>query len=113
MDVHCGTGTHLGEAVYEVGGFVVHFFSETKVRRLTRGFDLIALEHAEEGRLPRDLYLVTLRQDPDRPPPLPPTETAAVPVSEGEIQSRVLCDRVEGGADGEQKKNATRPPGST
>ena len=63
-DKHYRAGTHLGEDVYEVGGFVVHFFSEAKIRRMARGYDVVAVNRVEEGSLPRDLYLVTLRQNP-------------------------------------------------
>ncbi|HSH69120.1 MAG TPA: class I SAM-dependent methyltransferase [Deferrisomatales bacterium] len=73
-DKHYRAGTHLGEDVYEVGEFVVHFFSEAKIRRLARGYRVLAIDRMEEGRLPRDLYGVTLRQDPDTVPLQPPEE---------------------------------------
>ncbi len=61
-DKHFGAGTHLGEDLYDVGGFVVHFFSDEKIRRLARGYEILAVDRVEEGTLPRDLYLVTLRR---------------------------------------------------
>ncbi len=67
-DKHFRAGTHLGEDIYEVGGFVVHFFTEKKVRRLARGYEVAAIDRLEEGSLPRDLYVVTLRR---RPGPMP------------------------------------------
>ncbi|MDF1554852.1 MAG: class I SAM-dependent methyltransferase [Deferrisomatales bacterium] len=76
-DVHYGAGPHLGEDVYEVGGFVVHFFTEAKIRRLARGYEVLAIERTQEGSLPRDLYLVTLRQDPSVIP-LPVPEEACM-----------------------------------
>jgi cyclopropane fatty-acyl-phospholipid synthase-like methyltransferase len=33
-DPHYGTGIHRGEDMYEVGGFIVHFFSQAKVAQL-------------------------------------------------------------------------------
>lgn len=62
-DKHFGAGTHLGEDLYEVGGFVVHFFRDAKIRRLARGYEVLAVDRIEEGSLPRDLYLVTLRRN--------------------------------------------------
>jgi SAM-dependent methyltransferase len=62
FDKHYRSGTHLGEDLYEIGGFVVHFFSEEKIKMLARGYDLLKIERLEEGRLPRDLFAVTLRK---------------------------------------------------
>jgi len=64
-DKHYGTGVHMKEDLYELGGFIIHFFSEEKIRRLARGYDLLQLDRIEEGSLPRDLYVVSLRKDPD------------------------------------------------
>lgn len=61
-DPHYRQGAHLGEELYEIGGFVVHFFTDAKIRRLARGFDLLAVERLQEGSLPRDLYAVSLRR---------------------------------------------------
>lgn len=62
FDKHYRAGTHLREDLYEVGGFVVHFFSEERIRRLARGYEVLAIDRAAEGSLPRDLYLVALRR---------------------------------------------------
>ena len=61
-DGHYGTGIHRGEDMYEVGGFIVHFFSSDKVQRLAAGYEIVSVERFEEGGLPRKLYRVTLRK---------------------------------------------------
>ncbi len=61
-DPHYGTGTHLSEDMYEVGGFIVHFFSMRKVERLAKGYELVSVDEFEEGDLPRKLFRVTLRR---------------------------------------------------
>jgi hypothetical protein len=48
--------------MWEVGGFVVHFFSREKVDHLAKRYDMIGVEEFEEGDLPRKLFLVTLRK---------------------------------------------------
>jgi hypothetical protein len=48
--------------MYELDGFVVHFFRRDLVERLAEGFDLIEIEEFEEGALPRRLFRVTLRK---------------------------------------------------
>lgn len=55
-------GTHRGEDMYEVGGFIVHFFSREKVEHLAKGYEILSVEEFEEGRLPRKLFRVTLRK---------------------------------------------------
>ena len=55
-------GIHRGEDMYEVGGFIVHFFSREKVERLAEGFEILRIDEFEEGELPRKLFLVTLRK---------------------------------------------------
>ena len=62
QDAHYGTGIHRGEDMYEVGGFIVHFFDEAKVKQVASGYVLEAIERFDEGGLPRKLYLVTLRK---------------------------------------------------
>jgi SAM-dependent methyltransferase len=62
-DVHYGTGIHRGEDMYEVGGFIVHFFSREKVEHLARGYQLISIDQFDEGSLPRKLFCVTLRKE--------------------------------------------------
>lgn len=61
-DVHYRTGIHRNEDLWEVGGFVVHFFSRGKVEHLAKGYDIINIEEFEEGDLPRKLFLVILRR---------------------------------------------------
>jgi SAM-dependent methyltransferase len=55
-------GIHRGENLYENDGFIVHFFSEEKVREITNGFDVINIEKFEEGMFPRKLFRVTLKK---------------------------------------------------
>ena len=62
-DSHFGSGTHRGEDMYEVGGFVVHFFSKEKVYHLAKGYVVLDIEEFEEGHLPRKLFHVTLRKE--------------------------------------------------
>ena len=62
QDAHYRTGTHRGEDMYEVGGFIVHFFDRAKVEAVSRGFSIVSVEEFEEGGLPRKLYLVAARK---------------------------------------------------
>jgi len=62
QDAHYGTGIHRGEDMYEVGGFIVHFFDRAKVEAVSRNFDIVSIKDFEEGGLPRKLFLVTLRK---------------------------------------------------
>ncbi len=66
-DAHYGTGIHRGEDLYEVGGFIVHFFSEEKVRQLARGCEIVSIDEFEEGGLPRKLFRVTMRKRTGEP----------------------------------------------
>jgi len=61
-DPQYGTGIHRGEDLYEVGGFIVHFFSRDKVSQLARGYELLEVAEFEEGPLPRKLFRVTMRK---------------------------------------------------
>jgi len=61
-DAHYGTGIHRGEDMYEVGEFIVHFFSREKVEHLAKGYEIISVDEFEEGDLPRKLFRVTLRK---------------------------------------------------
>ncbi len=61
-DPHYGKGIRRGEDLYEMGGFVVHFLSREKVRRLASGYDPVSVDEFEEGELPRRLFRVTLRK---------------------------------------------------
>ena len=51
-------GIHRGEDLYEKDGFIVHFFSEKKVKSLLKGFKNISIDPFEEGSFPRKLFLV-------------------------------------------------------
>lgn len=63
FDQHYRPGLHRSEDIYEVpGGFVVHFFSEEKVRDLSKGFELLEIRRMQEGGLPRELFAVFLRK---------------------------------------------------
>ena len=55
-------GTHIGEDLYENDGFIVHFFSEEKVKKITDGFNIIDIEKFEEGKFPRKLFRVILKK---------------------------------------------------
>ena len=61
-DPDYGKGIHRGEDMYEVGGFIVHFFSREKVEHLAKGYEIVEIDEFEEGRLPRKLFRVTLRK---------------------------------------------------
>jgi len=61
-DPDYGQGQHRGEQLYELDGFVVHFFDRALVERLANEFEIVAIDEFEEGRLPRRLYRVTLRK---------------------------------------------------
>jgi SAM-dependent methyltransferase len=61
-DPHHGTGVAHGDAMFEHGGFIVHFFDRPLVDRLAAGFLLLELVEFEEGELPRRLWRVTLRR---------------------------------------------------
>ena len=51
-------GIHRGENMYEIDGFIIHFFNKEKVISLTEGFKNINIESFEEGSFPRKLYFV-------------------------------------------------------
>ena len=55
-------GTHIGEDLYENDGFIVHFFSEEKVRQIADGFNVCNIENFEEGKFPRKLFRVILKK---------------------------------------------------
>lgn len=63
FDKHYRAGLHRSEDMYEVvGGFVVHFFSEEKVRSLSEGYDIQEIRRMQEGGLPRELFAVALKK---------------------------------------------------
>ncbi len=61
-DPHFRTGIHQGEEIYEIGGFVLHFFDKEKVEHLAKGFEIVSIDEFEEGGLPKRLFRVTLRK---------------------------------------------------
>lgn len=62
QDPDYGKGVPRGDDLYEAGGFIVHYFSREKVAHLARGYELLAIDEFEEGKLPRKLFRVTLRK---------------------------------------------------
>ena len=56
-------GIHIGEDLYENGGFIVHFFSIEKVRQVADGFNIINIEKFEEGKFPRKLFRIILKKN--------------------------------------------------
>jgi len=67
VDPDYGRGTSLGGDLYELDGFVVHFFARDLVERIAAGsaatsFELLDVEEFEEGVLPRRLIRVTMRR---------------------------------------------------
>ena len=51
-------GVHRGEDMYEMNGFIVHYFSENEVKKLLDGFINLNIENFNEGNFPRKLFLV-------------------------------------------------------
>lgn len=68
FDKHYRAGTHLREDIFAIGGFVVHFFTEQKIRQLAKGYELLQINRIEEGSLPRDLFCVTMKKEPVEAP---------------------------------------------
>ncbi len=58
MDGDFKKGKHRGEDMYEMNGFIVHYFSENKIKNLLDGFTNISIENFDEGSFPRKLSLV-------------------------------------------------------
>jgi SAM-dependent methyltransferase len=61
-DKHYRTGIGRGEDMYEVDGFIVHFFSKKQVEHLAKGYEILGIEEFEEGELLRRLFMVRLRK---------------------------------------------------
>ncbi len=69
-DPHFRKGVHRGEDMWQSpAGFVVHFFTEEKVRRLARGYDIVHIREFDDPSPPftKKLYEVLLRK-PLTPP---------------------------------------------
>jgi SAM-dependent methyltransferase len=61
-DPDYGSGAHHGDGLYELGGFIVHFFDRGMVQRCAEGYHIVAVEQFEEGALPRRLWRITLQR---------------------------------------------------
>jgi SAM-dependent methyltransferase len=64
-DPHFGKGKHMGEDMWQNPmGFVVHFFSEEKIRRMAFGADVVLIKEFEDTSPPftKKLYEVVLRK---------------------------------------------------
>jgi SAM-dependent methyltransferase len=61
-DPHYGKGAQHGEDIYEMNGFIVHYFSRKKIDDLAKGYVVVNVEECEESRLPKKLFRVTLRK---------------------------------------------------
>ena len=55
-------GIHISEDLYENDGFIVHFFSEEKVKNIVDGFNVVNIENFDEGVFPRKLFRVILKK---------------------------------------------------
>ena len=55
-------GIHISEDLYENDGFIVHFFSEEKIKKITDGFSFKNIESFEEGTFPRKLFRIILKK---------------------------------------------------
>ena len=51
-------GTHIEEDLYEMNGFIVHFFSDEKIKKLLNGYKNLNIIKFEEGNFPRRLSMV-------------------------------------------------------
>ena len=67
-DPHFGAGVDRGDDMFEMGGFIVHFFDRALVQRLAGGFELLEVAEFEEAALPRRLYRVTMRKPSEGAP---------------------------------------------
>ncbi|MEG6585711.1 class I SAM-dependent methyltransferase [Dendrosporobacter sp. 1207_IL3150] len=61
-DKNFGMGTHKGEDLYEVNGFIIHFFNEDKIKHLAKGYDILNIYNLQEGELPTELYSVLMKK---------------------------------------------------
>ena len=51
-------GLHIGENLYEMNGFIVHFFSDEKIKKLLNGYKNLDIIKFDEGNFPRRLSMV-------------------------------------------------------
>jgi SAM-dependent methyltransferase len=61
-DSHFRAGIDHGDGMFEMGGFIVHFFDRELIAHLADGYDVLDIAEYEEGRLPRRLFAVTMRR---------------------------------------------------
>ena len=61
-DAHFGAGIARGDDLYEMGGFIVHFFDRPLVDCLATGYAIVEVVDFEEGELPRRLFRVAQRK---------------------------------------------------
>jgi SAM-dependent methyltransferase len=61
-DAHFGAGISHGDDMFEMGGFIVHFFDRALVDHLAVGFEVLEVADYEEGKLPRRMFGVTMRR---------------------------------------------------
>ncbi len=64
-DAHFEAGVSHGDDLWEMGGFIVHFFDRTLIDRLAGGFEILEVAEYQEGNLPRRLFAVTMRKRSD------------------------------------------------
>ena len=50
-------GIHRGEDLYEMNGYIVHFFSDEKIKKLVKGFKNLSIDYFDEGSFPRKLSI--------------------------------------------------------
>lgn len=62
QDPDYGTGVSGGENLFEINGFVIHFFDEGMVSQFAEGYELLSIEEFEEGELPKRLLFVAQRR---------------------------------------------------
>ena len=51
-------GLHIEEDLYETNGFIVHFFSDKKIKKLLNGYKNLDIIKFDEGNFPRRLSMV-------------------------------------------------------
>ena len=51
-------GIHRGEDLYEIDGFIIHFFSKNTIQNLKNGYETLSIDYFEEGSFPRKLFFV-------------------------------------------------------
>lgn len=61
-DKHYRAGIARGEDLYEVNGFIVHFFNQEKIEHLATDYQIVDVSRLQEGELPRELFMVILRK---------------------------------------------------